>query len=184
MTGSLRAEGFAVDLDPAKTKIAFVVSDVLHTVHGTFRLKTAHISFDPSTCTISGDAIVDAASGDSGNAMRDRRMTRTVLQAQRFPQIRFTPTAYSGAIVVSGVSNVEVRGLLAIHGQKHKIAIPMQVHLSSEEVTAVGKFIVPYVKWGMKNPSTLFLKVNQKVEIDVTVTGHLRPTNLPSLSEK
>jgi hypothetical protein len=30
---------------------------------------------------------------------------------------------------------------------------------------------VPYTKWGMKNPSTLFLRVNESVEINLTAAG-------------
>jgi hypothetical protein len=29
------------------------------------------------------------------------------------------------------------------------------------------------VAWGLKNPSTLFLRVSDKVNIDITATGHL-----------
>jgi len=32
-------------------------------------------------------------------------------------------------------------------------------------------FTVPYQKWGMKNPSTLFLKVSDTVEIDLSAAG-------------
>jgi len=30
---------------------------------------------------------------------------------------------------------------------------------------------VPYAKWGMKNPSTLFLKVSESVDIDLSAAG-------------
>jgi hypothetical protein len=33
---------------------------------------------------------------------------------------------------------------------------------------------VPYASWGMKNPSTLFLKVSESVDIDLTAAGTLR----------
>ena len=35
-------------------------------------------------------------------------------------------------------------------------------------------FAIPYVQWGMKNPSTLFLRVNDKVMIDLQVVGRLK----------
>jgi hypothetical protein len=38
---------------------------------------------------------------------------------------------------------------------------------------ASATFIIPYVKWGMKNPSTLFLRVNDKVEITVRTVAHI-----------
>ena len=36
-------------------------------------------------------------------------------------------------------------------------------------------FSVPYVRWGMKNPSTLFLRVGDTVSIDVHAAGRIQP---------
>jgi hypothetical protein len=38
------------------------------------------------------------------------------------------------------------------------------------------KFDVPFVAWGMKDPSTLFLRVNKSVEIEIRTTGRLSQT--------
>ena len=51
--------------------------------------------------------------------------------------------------------------------------------MSQQEITASGKFIVPYVQWGMKNPSTFLLKVNDKVEIDLTAVGRVAGAHAP-----
>ena len=168
------AEQLAVDLDAAKTNVAFVLSDVLHTVRGTFRLKQGHFVFDESTGLISGEVIVDAASGNSGNSARDKRMTRDILEAQRYPEIRVTPVKIAGLVSTATTpSTVQVTGSFWIHGQAHDITIPTRVQMSQHDITASGKFIVPYVEWGMKNPSNFLLKVNKQVEIDLTAVGHL-----------
>lgn len=170
---AVNAEELTVDLDPNKTSIAFVLSDVLHTVRGEFRLKTGHILFNPGTDAMAGEIVVDASSGYSGSNARDKRMKRDILEAEHYPDIRFTPTKKSGSISMPGTSNVDVTGSFLIHGQAHEITIPMQLQMSQDEVTATGKFIIPYVQWGMKNPSNFLLKVNNKVEIDLKAVGHL-----------
>lgn len=170
---ALSAEELTADLDPAKTQIAFVLPDVLHTVHGTFKLERGHISFDPSSGAMAGDVIVDAASGNSGSAARDRRMTGRILEAQRYPEIRFAPTRFTGSISMNNTSTVDVAGSFLIHGQAHEITIPMQIRMSQDEISATSKFIMPYVQWGMKNPSNFLLKVSDKVELDLTVAGHI-----------
>ncbi|HEY1945907.1 MAG TPA: YceI family protein [Bryobacteraceae bacterium] len=172
-----KAENLSIDLDKAKTKISFVLTDVLHTVHGTFQLNSGHVVFNPDTGEIKGDLSVDAASGESGSAARDRRMTKDILEAQRYPEARFTATKLTGSFIPSGTSSVQVTGSFTIHGQAHELVIPMQVRLSQGEITATGKFTVPYVQWGMKNPGNFLLKVNDKVEVYVTAVGHL--TGLP-----
>jgi polyisoprenoid-binding protein YceI len=167
------AEQLSAELDKAKTKIAFTLTDVLHTVHGVFQLEEGRIMLDPQTSEIAGDIVVDAASGNSGSGARDRRMTREILEAQRFPEARFAPTNLTGSLAAMGSSKAEVRGSFFIHGQVHQITIPFQIEISPQEITATGKFTVPYVEWGMKNPSNFIFKVNDKVEIDLTAVGRL-----------
>lgn len=176
---ALSAEELTVDLDPAKTTINFVLSDVLHTVHGTFQLKRGRVSFDPATGAIAGDVVVDAASGKSGSAIRDKRMSREILEAQQYPEARFIPTKMVGSLSTTGVSSVEVSGSFLIHGQPHEITMPMQIQVSAGDITATGKFVVPYVQWGMKNPSNFLLKVNDRVEIDLTAVGHITGSHNP-----
>jgi polyisoprenoid-binding protein YceI len=170
---ALYAEELTVDLDTAKTKVDFVLSDVLHTVRGTFRLKDGHVVFDPSGRVITGDVIVNATSGNSGSGTRDKRMTRDILEADPYPEIRFEPKKMDGAVSSSSASNIEVTGTFLIHGQAHEITIPMQIETSPDDITATGKFIIPYVQWGMKNPSNFLLKVSDKVEIDFVAVGHV-----------
>lgn len=168
----LEAQQMRVELNPAKTTIAFTLSDVLHTVRGSFRVKQGQIVFDAAAHSISGEVVVDAASGNSGSRTRDRRMTRDILEAQRFPEIRFAPMKLTGSVSTPGASSAEITGSFLIHGQAHQITIPMQIQMNQDEITATGKFTVPYVEWGMKNPSNFLLKVNDKVEIEVTAVGH------------
>jgi polyisoprenoid-binding protein YceI len=125
---------------------------------------------------MTGDIVFNAASASSGNAARDKRMTREILEAQRYPEIHFTPTRFAGSIATCETSIIKVNGSFLIHGQAHEITIPMQIEMSPQEFTATGKFIVPYVQWGMKNPSNFLLKVDDKVEIDLTVAGPVAST--------
>lgn len=168
------AEEVFVDLNPAKSEIRYTVSDTLHTVHGTFRLKEGHFAFEPNGSTMSGDIIVDAASGKSGSTARDKRMTRDVLQSQRFPDVHFSPLRKSGTVALRGASDVNVTGSFVIHGQAHEITLPVHVEISANEVVVKATFLVPYVEWGMKSPSNFFIKVNDKVKIDLNAVGHFK----------
>jgi polyisoprenoid-binding protein YceI len=156
-----------LQIDPALTKVGFTLSDVLHTVHGSFALKRGTIRFDPLTGKASGELVVDAASGSSGSPARDRRMTANILESNRYPEITFRPDRVEGQVAAEGISNIGMHGIFAIHGAEHEITLPLQVDASGGKYTASGRFSVPYVKWGMKNPSTLFLRVADKVEIEV-----------------
>ena len=115
--------------------------------------------------------MVDAKSGDSGSGMRDRKMHKEVLESERYPEISFRPDKVEGAAPGPGKSTVKVHGMFRIHGVDREITVPAEVELSADHWTATVHFTVPYAKWGMKNPSTLFLRVNDSVEIDLTATG-------------
>lgn len=157
-------------LDPQQTSVKFTLADVLHTVHGAFRLKQGGLQLDPSG-NVSGTIVVDAKSGDSGNGIRDRKMHREVLESDRYPEISFRPDRVEGSVATSGKSSVMVHGIFNIHGVDREISVPAQVEINVDRWTATLHFTIPYQKWGMKNPSTLFLRVNDTVEIDLVAAG-------------
>lgn len=172
----LQAQELSIELNAEKSAVSYLVSDTLHTVHGDFRIKSGHVSIDPASNAIAGAIVVDAASGNSGSATRDKRMTHDILEAQKYAEIRFSPASVTGSIAAPGASNVQVTGSFLIHGQEHQITIPMQIHMSPDELTATGDFTVPYVQWGMRNPSNFLIKVNDKVQIHLNAVGSLKRT--------
>jgi len=165
------AQEATLHLDPEQTTIRFTLEATMHTVHGSFRLKNGAIRFNPATGAASGAIVVDAASGDSGNQRRDRNMHREVLLSARYPEITFTPTRVIGALQPQGESSVQVEGILNVHGTDHPIALPFKVQVSGKELRATTQFSVPYVAWGLKNPSTFFLHVADKVELSIAASG-------------
>ncbi len=164
------AQDSEYQVDPALSSVKFTLGDVLHTVHGTFKVKQGSLQLQPDG-KVSGQIVVDAGSGDSGSGMRDRKMNKEVLESSRYPEIAFRPDRMDGAVANSGMSNVTVHGMFSIHGAEREITIPAQVQTGADRWTATVHFTVPYQKWGMKNPSTLFLKVSDTVEIDLVASG-------------
>ena len=167
------AQEAALRLDPEKTAVRFTLEATMHTVHGTFRLKNGAIKFDPATGAASGAVVVDAASGETGNQRRDRNMHRDVLGSARYPEITFTPARVIGAVQPQGESSMQVEGVLRLQGSDHPITLPFKVQASESELRATTRFEVPYVAWGLKNPSTFLLHVADKVELSIAATGKL-----------
>jgi polyisoprenoid-binding protein YceI len=166
-----RAQEFVVQLDPAQTKIEFTLGSTLHTVEGKFKLKSGAIRFDPATGKISGSIIVDATSGESGNEGRDRKMHREILESGKYPEIIFTPSQVSGTFDPKGPSRVEVSGQFSIHGHDHDATLPIDIQPSGRQLQMATHITIPYIKWGMKNPSTFILRASDKVEIDIHAAG-------------
>ncbi len=169
-----RAEQKTFELDPVQTKVLFTLGDVLHTVHGTFRLKRGTIHLDDATGQASGELVVDATSGDSGSHGRDSKMHKEILESQKFPEIIFTPQRFKGTLTPTGKSHLDVDGQFTIHGEAHPMTLAIEADFGNG-ATADTSFDVPYVKWGMKNPSTFILRVSDKVNIDIHAVA--RATN-------
>ncbi|HEX4594786.1 MAG TPA: YceI family protein [Bryobacteraceae bacterium] len=155
------------DLDPGKTEINFTLHDPLHTVHGTFKLKRGSIQLDPEMGKASGEMVIDLPTGASGNGSRDKRMHKEILESQKYPEAVFTPDRVQGKIAPQGTSEIDVHGNFRIHGADHELTMHFQVQANGSRYVAATHFTIPYVQWGMKNPSNFLLKVDDKVEVDV-----------------
>jgi len=160
-------------LDPAQTKVNFSVDSTLHTVHGDFRLKRGSIQFDNATGQAGGEIVVDAASGQSGNDGRDKKMHKDVLESPKYSDIVFTPQHIKGAVADEGKSQIEIEGTLTMHGKSKPAILPLEVQLQGGSGTADGSFTVKYEEWGMKNPGSFILHVSDKVQIHVHATGKM-----------
>jgi polyisoprenoid-binding protein YceI len=166
-----QSQELTLQFSPSTTNINFTIGDILHTVHGSFNLKNGEVHYDPGTAAVHGSLVVDAASGQSGNRIRDRRMHREILESERNPEIAFRPDRIEGKLMNPGTSMVQVHGVFSLHGADHELTMPIRVQIFPDHWVADTHFTVPYVKWGIKNPSTFFLRVSESVEINVHATG-------------
>jgi hypothetical protein len=164
-----------VVLDPARTEIHWTLSGDLHSTHGTFKLKSGEFLFNPSTGVAEGEILVDATTGESGNATRDKRMHDQVLESNRYPAIFFHPTEIKGAFQAGeGTQELVGKGTFNIHGADHPLELPLKVQITAATLTATTRFTVPYVAWGMKDPSRFLLTVAKRVEIEITAKGTIK----------
>jgi polyisoprenoid-binding protein YceI len=173
-TETLRAQEMKLELDPANTQIEFTLGATLHSVHGTFKLTSGTIHFNPSTGSASGMVVVDATTGDSGNEGRDRKMHKEILESKRYPEITFTPGKISGKVELQGESSVQVDGIFKLHGTEHPVTLTLPVQAKGVSLSARTHLVIPYVAWGLKNPSTFLLHVSDKVEVDITAVGRVQ----------
>jgi polyisoprenoid-binding protein YceI len=161
-------------LDPAKSRIHWTVDSTLHLVHGTFALKSGTVHFDPNTGSAGGEIVANATSGESGNASRDARMHKEILETAKYPDAVFRPTQVEGEVEQYGASDVKVHGVFSVHGADHDLTVPVQVELMGSRWKGTGRFEVPYVKWGMKDPSNFLLKVRPVVNVYMEMSGELQ----------
>jgi polyisoprenoid-binding protein YceI len=175
LTAAARAQApatpIAITLDPSTTSIRWTLDTTAHTVHGTFKLKNGAFKIDPATGSVNGEIVVAATSGESGDSGRDKRMHSAVLESAQYPTITFRPTHIDGKIDLAAAGSVVVDGILNLHGQDHPMKITVDLHPRGDGVALATHFTVPFVAWGLKDPSTFVFRTDKQVTLDVEATA-------------
>lgn len=166
-----------VVLDPEASEIRFTLGATAHTVHGTVAVDHGELRFDPESGAMSGEVLADARSADTGNERRDRDMHAKVLESERFAAFELEPHSFEGELALSGTSRIEIHAQLSIHGASHAVVLPATVTIDGDQVTADARLTVPYVEWGMKDPSKFLLRVDKAVEVEIHAAGRLLPAD-------
>jgi polyisoprenoid-binding protein YceI len=158
-------------LDPVQSNLHWKVDSTLHMVHGTFAVKSGTVRLNAETGDASGEIAVSAPSGESGNSSRDKRMHKEILETAKYPDVIFHPHHFEGKVSGTGISDGKLSGVLSIHGADHDVAALVHAELKGGHWTGTSTFEVPYVKWGIKDPSNFMLKVKPVVTVELEMSG-------------
>ncbi len=183
----------ALHLDPEKTHIDWTVGSLLSKLHGSFKLNGGEVIADPKTGIAQGEIEIDAGSGavqsgksadgKSNDDAKTAKWQKDVLDSGKYPAIIFHPTSIQGLKEGDGVQTVNAKGTVTLAGTDHPVELTIQLTVKGRDVTAETSLVVPYVKWGLKNPSSGFTRYDTEVHVDVHAVGELREgTARPSLA--
>jgi polyisoprenoid-binding protein YceI len=160
-------------VNPGSSEVKMTLNTTRELVNGTFHVQSGVIDFDPGTAKIDGDVVVAAGSGKTGSDSRDKRMNSYVLHVQQFATVMFSPRSYTGTIAPTGDSTIQVTGVFTLLGTPHDLTLPIQIYRNGGDCTTKAHFVIPYVQWGLKDPSFLFWKTEKHVEMDLNLVGHI-----------
>src|SRR5580693_7710545 len=160
-------------VNPDASEVKMKLNTTHEVVNGRFHVHSGSINFDRAASHISGIVIIAAGSGKTGNDSRDKKMNKDILKVDQFATVSFAPKTYNGTIAASGDSTIQVSGVVTLLATPHDLTIPMQIHIDGSKATTKGQFIVPYVQWGLKNPSFMIWKADNDVAIDLNLVGQV-----------
>jgi polyisoprenoid-binding protein YceI len=167
------AQPHTFNVNPDASQVKMTLKTTREVVNGTFHVQSGLVGFDRSNSKMSGLIVVLPGTGDTGNNLRDKKMRNDILKASQFTTITFAPNARTGDIASSGDSTIQVSGVFTLLGNPHDLTIPMQIHIDGSRATATAHFVVPYVQWGLKDPSFLWWKAEHDVAIDLNLVGQV-----------
>lgn len=167
------AEPFRLVLDPAATEVSFTLGARLHTVRGRFALAAGELRFDPDSGAASGEIRVDARSGDTGIGRRDRVMHEEVLDSARHPLLVLRPERIEVARREADALSGRLFGRFEVRGGSHPIALDFKGTRTGERARVSARFDVPWVAWGLPDPSNAILRVDDVLAVEVRAGGEL-----------
>jgi polyisoprenoid-binding protein YceI len=154
-TPTVDGEDDIVRLDPQHTNINFMLLGNLHNTHGRFTLRSGTIAINPDNGNATGEIVIDTASEDSGEELRDAITKQRILEVRHYPEIVFIPQRVEGIRASHGNFYGRISGLMQLHGSVHEIGTEFHGHLDGDQLTAECEFLVPYVEWGVESPNVL-----------------------------
>jgi polyisoprenoid-binding protein YceI len=160
-------------LDPTNTEVTFELGATGHDVHGVLHLERGAIRFDTATGAASGEVTIDARLTETGNAKRDKTMHAKVLESATYPSMVFHAKSVEGELAPSGHSRITLGGTVSLVGKDHPLSIPADVEMSNGAVAVSATFPIPFVEWGLHDPSTFLLKVAKQVGVSIAAKGTL-----------
>ncbi len=171
LAAPLTAGELQIELDPELTSITFRLQATLHSVHGSAATASGSFRLNTESGVMAGEVTVDAITAETGNKKRDKKMHGKVLRTADHSEIVLRARRLEGELAPQGASDVTLHGEIEILGQSHEIGIPSHIEIDGGHFTASFEFEIPYVDWGLKDPSTFVLRVAKVVEITVSAEG-------------
>ena len=170
---ALGADPVAVRLDPAASAATFTLGSTLHTVHGEMPITSGTLRFDPDNGEASGEVVLDARGALTGNDKRDEKMHTDVLRSVEFPRLVFRLHRVEGGLPADGSGTLRLLGTLELLGVGHEVVIPAQVSRRGDSVEGHGEVSIPYVAWGLEDPSVFLFRAGKDVQVALDVVGTL-----------
>ncbi len=170
---AVSAEPYRLVLEPAATEIGFTLGARLHTVRGRFALASGEVRFDPETGAATGEIRVDARSGHTGIARRDRVMHEEVLDSPAHPLLVLRPERLEVTKRDADTLAGRLFGSFEVRGERHPLELAFDASRQGDRARVTVRFDVPWVAWGLPDPSNLVLSVEKTLAVEVSAGGTL-----------
>jgi len=167
------ADTAVLQLDPQATRVSFHFGATFKGVRGSLAMREGQITLRPESGVAGGRIVLDLGSAETGVVRRDRKMREKILETQTYPLATFYPERIDGRLPREGSSDIQIHGRLDFHGASHEIGIVSTATAHGDRVTANGFFTIPYISWGLRDPSFFILRVAKEVQVEIQAVGRL-----------
>ena len=170
-------------IDPARSEIAFTVRRPREVIEGRAHRFSGRVVVDPARPGDGAEVIltIEAASLETGNRMRDRKMHKSHLEVDRFVEIRFRSTGIrlsakdpedpGGPLVPGESRKALVEGLLSLHGIDREILFPVTIRYDGGSLTSEGELGFRLSDHDIPIPRFLWMVLDDDVRVRFHLTA-------------
>ena len=151
------ALGTVYRVNPAKADAGFDLKATLHTVHGHTNQVKGEVRVEEGAAgvlALSGTIEVVAATLDTDNASRDKKMRSESLAVERYPVLTLGPERYDP-------KTGTLTGALTIRGVTKPVTIAARLTHQDDRILVTGTFDVPWLDFGVPDPSFAIVRVEK-----------------------
>lgn len=163
-------------IDRDRSMLEFTISRPGETIGGRVGEFSGEVLFDPQRPDRSAVRLrVGAASLETGNGLRDRKMRRSHLEVERFPEIVFQSTSIrlggagedvsEGPDASGGARRALVEGTLSLHGVERSLLFPVTIRYDTGSLTAEGELELRLSDHGIPIPRFLWMVLDDAVRV-------------------
>jgi len=166
------AEAWEFTLDPERSDVKMSLGATLHTVPGEVPIESGRIRYDAEAGTASGRVVIQAGLLDTGIDARNEKMHELVLVSAEHPEIVFEARGFELRQKSDDEMRFVLRGDLTLVGATH--ALELETHAVRKpdgRWRARAKVTIPYVEWGLVDPSMFLFSVEKYVTLEVKAVG-------------
>lgn len=171
---ALFADSRSYQIKPDSKNVAeFHAEDTYDAFDGRTSKVTGTIVADPANAPAATvDIIVDMASLDTANSLRNREMRERYLEISKYPTARFKSVSVAASAVVAPnqPADISVTGDFILHGVTKRMTIPVRVVLIPDgRVHATAMFNVHMTDFGINVPKNILVTVDDQVPVRLDV---------------
>ena len=158
----------------AKVEVGGLLSVFGHDHTVAMREFTGAARFDPETLngaalrfSIRADSLEEVGKGfsDEDRQKITREIHEKALEVSKYPEILFESRGLTARRAAGGAYDIEIRGILTLHGVTRPVTIPARLQVQGDRLTARGTFTVRHSDYGIERLSAAAGTVQAKDEI-------------------
>jgi len=161
---------------PERSTVRFDVDATGHTVHGATQRVGGEVRFDPENLSREARVSfrVQAATLDTGNKTRDKKMRTSHLETEKFPEIEYDSSkveALAPSLREGESQELKLTGQLSLHGVKRSLSFPVRAARHGAELRVSGQTVLKMTDYSIPLPKFLFFTVKDEVKVSFEVTA-------------